>query len=162
MNMQFAEWLKEIARDKRHLKINNGWGTPEREFIFYTKDEVEKEFNEIPKTHEFKTQLGRGVLINTIDLYCDEELTSVLFPWNYILPDVYGTAMGSLKRRSFISNRTLLLHYITTGNMEFYHKDKSINKSIFPDGINPLNDTMVFIPTESYNNMIRDKKDLLF
>jgi hypothetical protein len=152
MGKDFVGWLKELKRDKRHLVINSGWGIPERELYFYTKEEVEEKWgNEIP----FNIC---GSLIDTYHLYSDINLTCSLFPWNYIIVEFAGPAMGDAKRKAFISNRTLLLHYITTGTLELDNRDKSLDKSIFPEGVDPLHDTMVFIPQETYNNIIKDKE----
>lgn len=146
--MKFTDWLKEISRDKRILLINNGWGKPERELHFYTKDEVETNFDEISKRP--------GTLVDTINLYSDIDICCSLFPWNYIIAEVSGTAQGDSKRKAFISHRTLLLHYITSGHMEFYNKDIP-KKSIFTDGVDPLRDTMVFIPDEIMKNIVEDR-----
>ena len=151
MKMEFGKWLKELARNRRHLVINSGWGSPERELKFFTKTEVEQKWDsELSKED--------GVLIDTVNLYNDSNITCSLFPWNYIIAEVAGPAQGNSMRRAFISNRTLLVHYITTGTMEFYGRDKTLDKSIFPEGIHPLNDTVVFIPRWSYNNIVEDGK----
>ena len=146
--MKFTDWLKEISRNKRVLIINNGWGKSERELHFYTKNEVETNFDEISKRP--------GTLVDTINLYSDKDLTCSLFPWNYILPSIYNESLGDSKRRAFISNRSLLLYYIMNGNLEFYSKDKSFKKCIFDEGTNPLQDTVVFIPKETMDNILED------
>jgi hypothetical protein len=149
MNRTFTDWLKEVSKNKRILTINHGWGKPEREFHFWTKKEVIQNWGEISRRP--------GSLIETINLYSDIDICCSLFPWQYIIVEVAGTSQGDSKRKAFISNRTLLLHYITSGHMEFYNKDIP-KSSIFPDGVDPLRDTMVFIPEEIMKNIIEDKE----
>lgn len=50
MNKTFIDWLKEVNRNKRILTIDHGWGKPLREFHFYTKEEVDKNWEEITKS----------------------------------------------------------------------------------------------------------------